>query len=341
MRRVPIRAALMLALLAVGGCTSQKQIPAVGPSYEIVVMAPKGMSVLAEEVEKILGADVTILRDEPRFDIETDTLDRAKFYKTRKVLFAVGPREEKSFEKLLRQATGTRIPTDFPGLFVEIDPFSAGQTMFWLSGDPQQIVRHLRDDPDELIRIVEDATVTLLVANLYRVGEKSGARRTMRERWGWGIRVPTGWVVEDRSSEDNHFVRIWQDGPVAQMFVSWEDGYVERTPDEWLERRHELSWYHYDRDEVVFDHSEARRGETPYDWDGILLEGLWENDVYTIGGPFESWAFYCPEDDRTYLIDLSVYAPDRSKLPVLRQARAVARTFRGECVPRVRRGGAS
>jgi hypothetical protein len=324
----------LLASLTLAGCSTQKQLPAVGPSYEIVVLAPEGMSALADEVGKVLGEEIVTVRTEPRFDITTDTLENAKYYKTRKVLFAVGPRENKTFQKVLKQATGTRIPTDFPGLWVEIDPFSAGQLMYWLAGDPQEIAQAVRSQPDELIRIVEDATVTLLISNLYRIGEKSGARRSLRERFGWGVRLPSEWVVEDRSSEETRFVRVWRDGPVAQIFVSWEDGRVQRTPDEWLQRRHELVWYHYDRDEVVFDRSTARRGPTPYDWDGVLLEGLWENDVYTIGGPFESAAFYCPDDDRTYLIDLSVYAPDRSKLPVMRTARAVARTFRCDCVPK-------
>lgn len=335
MNRLAILLAIPAAALVLAGCSSEKRIPAVGPAFEIVVMAPEGMAVLAEEVRTVLGEDVVTIRPEPRYQIEVDTLEEYRFYKTRKLLFAVGPRDADPFAKLLGKTTGTRTQTAYPGLWVEADPFAAGQVMFWLAGDPQTIVQDLRARGDELVDIVEDATVDLIVRSLFRVGEQPDARATLRARWGWGVRLPSEFVVEDRSTADRRFVRIWHDAPVEQLFVSWEDGRVERTADEWVQRRHELAWYHLDRDEVVFDHAGASPAPTPFGPDGWKLTGLWENNQYTIGGPFESWAFYCDRDDRTYLVDLSVYAPDRDKLPLLRVLRAVASTFRCGCSPGV------
>lgn len=328
------RAALALLLLALPGlaaCSPGKRIPAVGPAYEIVILAPEGMKVLSDEVASLLGAEVVTVRHEPRFDTVTDVLKDYGYYKTRKILFAVGPRSDKSFQKALGRATGSRSPTGYPGLWIETDPFAAGQVMFWLAGEPQALVQELRTRGDELVDIVEESVVQLIVRSLYSVGEQPRARQSLRARFGWGVRLPVDFVVEDRSSDRDRFVRIWHDAPVEQMFVSWEDGKVERTPDEWLERRHELVWYHYDRDEVVFDRSTAGKGPTPFGRDGVAMSGLWENNQYVIGGPFEAWAFYCEADNRTYLVDLSVYAPDRPKLPLMRVLRAVARTFRSPC----------
>lgn len=342
-RAIPTALAVGVAALTVviGGCSTEKQFPAVGPAYEIVVLAPEGMKALSDAVAEVLGADVLTIRHEPRFDIVPDILSDYDFYTTRKLLFAVGPREDESFTQLLGKTTGTRMPTSYPGLWIERDPFAANQALFWLAGDPATIVRDLRDRGDELIDIVERSTVDVIVSAIYRVGEQPQARRHLRERFGWGVRLPSGWTVEDRSSDENRFVRIWHDAPVEQMFVSWEEGRVERTVDEWIERRHELAWYHYDRDEVVFDRARGSKGPTPFGFDGVSLEGLWENNVYTIGGPFESWAFYCPAADRTYLVDLSVYAPDRSKLPLQRVLRAVAGTFRAGCHGGTPSGGAA
>jgi hypothetical protein len=328
-RSLPL--ALLFALL-LGGCGG-KQLPAIGPAYEIVVLAPAGKSVLADEIGKVLGAEIITVRPEPRFQITKDVLDEYRYYTTRKILLAVGPPDDPSFQKLLRKATGTRTKADFPGLWIEVDPFSAGQILFVLTGDPQEIVRNVRARSEDLIGIVEDATVTLIMTTTFRAGEKPNARRAMTERWGWGLRLPLEWVVEDRSSAETRFVRIWRDAPVAQIFVSWEDGKVDRTPEEWLERRHELSWVHYDQDQVVWDTSRADSARTPFSQAGVALTGVWKNDKYVIGGPFEAWAFYCRDDDRTYLVDLSVYAPDREKRPLQRLLRAVARTFRNGCIP--------
>jgi Domain of unknown function (DUF4837) len=331
--RVLLLAPVVLLAGLAGACSSDKRIPAVGPAYEIVVMAPEGMKVLSDAVAGVLGAEIVTIRHEPRYEITTDVLSEYKYYRTRKMLFAIGPRKDASFEKLLRATTGTRSPTAFPGLYVEWEPFAATQAMFWLTGDPQTILANVRDHADELIDAVERTTVEVIQRSIYLVGEQPNARRHLRDRFGWGVRLPSEWKVEDRSSGETKFVRVWHDAPVEQMFVSWEDGRVERTVDEWIERRHELVWYHYDRDQVVFDRTDGGEGATPFGFDGVSLHGLWENNVYVIGGPFEAWAFYCPGQDRTYLVDLSVYAPDRDKLPLQRVLRAVADTFRADCGP--------
>ena len=332
--RPTARLAPLAALLAVAGVLSGcdgKQVPAIGPAFEIVVMAPEGKKVLATEVASVLGAEIDVLRMENRYLIDQDILEDFGLYTTRKLLFVIAEPEDEPLQKFLRRASGEQSPTTFPGLWIETEPFAAGQTAFLLTGEAQQMVRNVRERSEELIAIVEDATTKLILSTIMRPGEVQNARNDLRGRYGWGVRLPLEWTVEDRSSDTNRFVRIWRDAPVAQMFVSWEDGEVTRTPEEWLERRHELTWVHYDQDEVVWERSTGAAGQTPHGWDGTLLRGIWRNDKYVIGGPFESWTFYCPDDDRTYLVDLSVYAPDRDKLPLLRVLRSVARTFRCGC----------
>ena len=79
-----------------------------------------------------------------------------------------------------------------------------------------------------------------------------GARKAMRSRWGWGVRVPPEWVIDDRFASEN-FVRVWRDAPVAQLFVAWEKGNKKREPKGWLIRRNELVRRFYEEDEVVFE----------------------------------------------------------------------------------------
>jgi len=332
--------AIALVSASLAACGERKPVPAVGPSSELNVLAPARWKALADSVAGVLRADVVTVRPEPRFQVTVDALEQHKFYRSRKNVLVVGPDDDPEIRRLLGRITTSRDRTGYASLWRTTDPFAEGQVLLLFVGDPPGILRQVRDDPEGLIRVVEEATVDILVANLYRPGERAKAGDEMASRWGWRVRVPKGWTVQDRSNETTRFVRIWQDGPVMQLFVSWEDGRVERTPREWLERRHQLAWVHYDRDEVVWDRSEAHAGPTPGGPDGVVLRGLWENDRWVIGGPFEAWAFWCPEDGRTYLVDLSVYAPDREKLPLLRTLRAVARTFRSGCTGGSRAGGA-
>ncbi len=328
------RAALILccsASLASSSCSRGKRIPAVGPSNEIVVLWASGSRPLAEKIARILGAEIQLVHFEQRFVTVTGDLADLSFYDTRKILFAVGTPDQEAFRDLIRRATGERERTAFPGLWLEREPFSAGQILFLLSGEPPAIERSLDEREAELVEIVERAVVDLLRRNIFRAGEIEGARERMVRIWGWGVRVPREWEVDDRFAQEG-FVRVWRDAPVAQLFVSWEKGQVERTPEQWLDHRDELTMKFYEKDRVHRPRAEASEGVTPFGLAGVRLKGLWENDKYDIGGPFEGWSFYCPRDDRTYLLDLSVYAPDRDKEPLLRMLRALSGTFGCACV---------
>jgi hypothetical protein len=335
---IPSRAGTLVAIaLAFSGCSEGKRIPAVGPGYEIVVLASSESVALGQSVERILSREIVLVREEPTFEVVLDRLEEFSFYKTRKLLFAVGAPESKQLKKLLRRATGTKARTSFPGLWIVTEPFSAGQILFVLSGPPGALIENLEKRADSLLEIVEEAATTLLLTNLFRAGEKPGAREDMIRRWGWGVRLHPDWVVDDRFASQR-FVRVWRDAPVAQLFVSWEEGKVDRSPVGWLVRRNDLGARFYDGDTVVYERSSSEQSSTPFEIEGLLMKGVWENEKYVIGGPFKSWAFYCLEDDRTYLVDLSVYAPDRSKRPLERTLEAVARTFRCGCVPKPARG---
>jgi hypothetical protein len=330
-----MKRSLGLALVLVAffaGCTGGKRVPAIGPGSEIVVLSSGRARALGTAVAEILCREIRVVQFEPNFTTVDDELRELDFYKTRKLLFVVGEPDDPDLQKVLRRASGTRTRTRFPGLWVEREPFSAGQVLFILTGPLDAVSDELIRNQDALTEIVEETAIELQAENLYRGGEERAARKAMLARWGWGVRLPPEWVVDDRHAE-HRFVRVWHDAPVMQMFVSWEDGRAERSPEEWMAHRHDLVRDYYDGDEVVTEWSLSGAGPTPFSREGVRLMGLWENDRYVIGGPFRAWAFYCPEDDRTYLVDYSVYAPDRPKLPLLRVLEAVGRTFRCGCVP--------
>jgi hypothetical protein len=324
---------LIPALGALLGCSEGKRIPAIGPGYEIVILSPADDRALGKRVATILSKEIRLVRYEPTFATIDDALEEYSFYRTRKLLFAVAPAGHDSLVRMMKRATGTEVPTSFPGLWVVKEPFAAGQVLLVLTGERPALVEVLTTRGDELLEIAEETAVTLLLTNLFRAGEMAGARERMLDLWGWGVRLPPEWVVDDRFASQS-FVRVWRDGPVAQLFVSWEPGRVERSPQEWLSRRDELTGLFYQGDMVsrVPDRVHASRGETPFGIEGVVLSGLWENEIYVIGGPFASWTFHCPQDDRTYFVDISVYAPDRDKRPLMRMLEAVVRTFRCGCV---------
>jgi hypothetical protein len=328
-----------LAIVAAGavvGCGGERA-PAIGSGSEIVVLSAAPSRAMRERVADMLSREVQLVQAEPTFDVvEADLADRSS-YERQKLLFAVGTSGDEGIAKLLRGAAGAPTRSGVPGLWVVTEPFAAGQVLFVLSGEAGALGEVLGARDDEILAVVEDAAVTLALTNLYRDGEIPGARDEMLAVWGWGVRVPPDWQV-DRAYARERFVRVWRDAPVEQLFVAWEEGRVERTPGEWIARRGELVERFYDGDAVVPDRSRGGAAVTPWGGDGVHLAGLWQNEKWVIGGPYRSWAFWCAEDGRTYLVDICAYAPDRPKRPLLRTLEAVARTFRCGCVPAPGRG---
>ena len=335
MRRKLSRLVAVAALLSVaGGCSKGKIIPAVGPSYEIVVLSPPAHRELGKAVSDVLSREIHLVQWEPTFVVIDDVLDDDPFYRSRKMLFAVAPAGDEALRKIMKRAGGTKVPSEFPGLWIVRDPFASGQVLFVLTGEKSALEQVIAERSDELLAVAEDVATTLLMTNVFRGGEQEGARDRMLRLWGWGMRLPPDWKVDSRFAADG-FVRIWRDAPVEQIFVAWEKGETKRSPADWLFRRDELTGLYYQGDLVTRDstRTKAETGDTPFGPTGVALSGVWENEIYVIGGPFVSWIFHCAADDRTYFIDLSVYAPDRDKRPLLRNLEAVARTFRCACVP--------
>jgi hypothetical protein len=103
-------------------------------------------------------------------------------------------------------------------------------------------------------------------------------------------------------------------------------GDAPQRSEEWLALRDSLLFAERNGDRVLAE----RAGAGPGDFQGepcVLLEGIWQNERYLMGGPFRSYGLL--RGKRYYLIDLSVYHPPAGKLPALRQLMAIATTFEG------------
>ena len=60
----------------------------------------------------------------------------------------------------------------------------------------------------------------------------------------------------------------------------------------------------------------------------FTVRGLWGNEERIMGGPFQTTAFYDRVMKRVYLVDYAVHASGMQKMPLLRRADIVARSFR-------------
>jgi len=215
-------------------------------------------------------------------------------------------------------------------LFTRENQWARGQLlMILVANDPYTLVAQIDDNQDILMDQFEDTRNNALKNKMFKKYEQKALSDSIYEKYGWTVRLQHDYVIAKEDPE-NHFIWLRRFHPDRWLFVYWEEeGKPEQITPDWfnITRKYIASRYF---EESTIEEDEAfsiRTGEF-LGRKAIIVNGLWKNEKYTIGGPFRSWLFYDEKDMRTYLIDIAVLAPNDEKEPFLRQLDIIAHTFR-------------
>jgi hypothetical protein len=162
---------------------------------------------------------------------------------------------------------------------------------------------------------------------LYEQGEQRDLEQRFFDRYGWTLRVPEEYGVEQELPEA-HFVWMRKRTPDRWIFVWWGDiGPEEGVNAEWLRaKRDEIGARFYKGDRIAGEGMET--SETVIDGKpGIKISGLWENPESVAGGPFRCYAIVDRTAGTVFVVDGAVYAPGIEKEPYLRQVDLIVQTF--------------
>jgi len=329
----PLYVCLLLLALVTGACDGFKR-RAVGPNGEATLvsdLAADSPAVVA--VRAAIGRDVITTRAEPAFEI--DLVPGARFREVRSwrnlVLVADLDRDDPT-TALTARAVGPAVLADLrAGRRTHVlysDVWARGQTVLVVAarGEPA-LARVAAAAADTIYAEFEAQVIRGIESLLYLAGEERRLARDLAGRYGWSLRIPRGYRVgEDANAR---FVRFFmREGGARLLFVYWQDGVAALPPPGFcLDLRGRLAARYYEGD---FIDSTGSRSE-PAIFLGRpahRLIGVWQNDRYTMGGPFRTYCFV--DKGRFVMIDLAVFEPMESKVELLRQLEAIARTFRDE-----------
>jgi hypothetical protein len=208
------------------------------------------------------------------------------------------------------------------------DRWSKGQVVILLAAQTrQELDSLLARQSDEIFDYVSGAVQARLNRSLFYAGEQTAASERLAGRYGWTLRLPTGYEITETYASQR-VIKILKDKPARMITVYWEGGQWEDRQATCLERKKMLAWEFADQDEVVEESLQIQEGAF-VGHDATIMTGLWENKKYTIGGVFVSYCFKCDECNTNYLVDAAVFAPGLDKLPLMRELRAILLTF--EC----------
>jgi len=214
------------------------------------------------------------------------------------------------------------------------DPWSREQLLgVVVSKDLPTLKENLELNKKTIFEAFDDHINNRVLQQVYYSDEQKEIENEFMSKFGWSIRVPHDYFIAMDSS-DARFIWLRRSGPkrlLRDLFVYWEPvNDPSILSKEWvLETRTNLTNKYYQGDYVYTDNlisveEEIVNFQNRY---AIKLEGIWQNDSLSIGGPFRSYAFYNEGDGRLYLLDGSVWAPEQRKWPYLRQLDLIVHTF--------------
>ncbi len=324
-------ALVILFLVLLASSCSEPQIAAIGSNNEVVVITSPRCKEQGQAIKTILEKEIVTVQYENAFDVSLVTSGNVRSYTNRKCILLLDylePRNELA-KKILDLAGNLK--DDFASgtrnLLRLDDVWAKGQVVMIVTApNRNDLTKFIESQSERIFAFVEDGVQSRLNRGIFFGGEEKAVTERLAKRYGWSLRLPTGYKVDERYASQR-VIKILKDKPARMITVYWEDGRWDTSGSECLDRKRMLAWKFWEENEVVDTTTTVRDGTFLGEPCKVLV-GTWQNRKYTIGGTFVTYCFTCSECGRHYVIDASVFAPGLAKMPLMRELKAILLTFR-------------
>ena len=227
---------------------------------------------------------------------------------------------------MLPDSTIKNIRRNPRGMYYQGDAYAEGQALVVVIGSSLGDLRNrLEMNEDRIFNFIEHKMFERNTAFIYRSGEKFEMAQKYYDQYGFYIRMMHDYVeIENRPK--NKLLWLGRDFPYRWLTVTWAtptDSTLEYQVNDLLNqtfgrklRDITLNREYLESESIWFK-----------EYSTIKYYGLWESKKEVKGGPFIAYGFYEPVKDRIYLLTGIVHAPDKAKLPYIRQMETIIRTF--------------
>ncbi len=318
-------AALLLLPLSCSGPV----VTAVGESDDLVIIHDGAATARARNhLVRVMESEVGWLLGEAAFRTTVTTPSIARDLRNRRQIMVIGTWEGGDVEREIAGKIRSLDRDGPPRLHIERDIWAKGQTVGVLMGRSEdELIEFLTAHGPEILAEFEIGARTRAVDKLRGAAAESGMEAEMGRRFGWSLAPPSGYDFFTTNASDG-FVFFRRTRPDRTVFVYWQQGEEGSVTEEFIvSKRAEITKRYYDGDEI-----EWRRPLTvePVEFAGrsaLRLSGWWGNRERVGGGPFMTYCFFEPTQERVYMIDATLFAPAMDKTAFARNLDAVANTF--------------
>ncbi|MDP6037424.1 MAG: DUF4837 family protein, partial [Candidatus Latescibacteria bacterium] len=301
----------------------------IGVSNKVVVVADeKNQKVLKPILEDLLLQPVLMPQPELIFEIVYVLPQDFDDYRAYRNLILALPRNGSPIWKAVAPPYLHKNADDMT--VIRYDVWASDQVVVAIAAeDAVGISEQMALNEDRVVSAFDASMGQWLTSILYHAGENIERSSELEQRFGWRLRVPVGYELMDEYADQNFVAFVRQvDRRLLWLWVYWED---RIHPDQLTN-----DWCLLKRDDVArrfFGGDQTSPGEVNIyqkEFVGkltVCLEGLWEHAKEWQGGPFKSYALVDVDQDRFFLINMGIYAPNRTKALQMRQLDALAHTF--------------
>jgi len=292
--------------------------PSVGRSRDILVVTPYKDS-LEIDISFVLEEIHYTPQPEKEFKLKYIPLDKFEAYSRYHAIFLLLLPKDAIYQKYFK---GLKTQDEFT-LYKMDTVFAKNQTVLLLVGkDIKSLRRGIRKYRETIRYIFKQRLLKRLYAYTFIRGYNQTAMEKVK-KYGFFIQIPKNFVLVEKNAPSK-FIYLVAHNPDRNIFIYWQEKPRKIEPERLFPLRDSLTAFFYDGDYVERSLSTFREWNFK-GYKGYRLEGVWQNERFTIGGPFVSYVF--STDKRFYFIDGIVFEPGKKKLSFLNQVEVILSTF--------------
>ncbi len=327
MKRIIGTVACAAALLSLS--CSGPMVAAVGESDDVVIIGGTGANDAVTAFDDVLTMESSWLVGEPDFKTTVVGTDRLDEMASRRHIVLIGTWDDPEMSRIVRSRIGEMSPGDPAGSRLVEDIWAKGQVVMAVMADtPEALTAYISDNAFNLKDAFDKASTERLARSLRDQVEGTGAIEDMNTRFGWSLCPPSGYdLFPGDEGEGLVFFRRVQ--PDRTLFVYWQEGEASEVTEEFVvTKRNEMGSLHFDGDEIEWQRDFTVETVDFAGYQALRVSGWWGNRALVGGGPFRSYCFFVPSQNRVYLVDAALFAPGLDKVALMRNLDAALNTFR-------------
>jgi|GEM_PF-1807134 len=261
-------------------------------------------------------------------DLEARKTRIYRYWVLATTLDSEGPVHDIVMDEVLPANSVDLLERDGHNAFLSSGPWGFDQLVLTLIGhDTDELARYMQSERDSLFDVIEADAHLSLRHDMYVPHDALEKAQALADTAGWAFEQQANMALA-LSDYENGFAAFSSHIEGRWIFVRWiENADPAWVNPEWIiSERNRLSSVYEDSTYVVNKYLTMKNGHF-LGRPAILTRGLWADDHPSCGGPFTNYTFYNSEDKRLYMIDASVYAAGKDKLPYLQPLEVIAHTF--------------